>query len=370
MKDRISKLLGMPWVPPARGKTPYLWLLPLVFIGWKYLYVRPSWLELLLLALTLAVFLPLYFASYWGPLKRTVLIAVLTCGVGIAWMPFNYSAGSFIILAACMCSAIPNVRAGFAAVVAMIAVAMLAALLNPKVPMAMVALLLLIGLPVGIATVMEEDQRRSRMKLLRKQEEVEHLATIAERERISRDLHDLLGHTLSLITLKAELAGKLHARDPAAALKEVRDIEHSARHALAEVRSAVTGYRQTGFAHELACARASLAAARVDLHAQIQDFVLPAAAENVMSLALREAVTNIVRHARASRCDVTLALQDGAIVFRVADNGQAREGKALHAGNGLNGMRERIHALGGRMQVTVEQGLALELALPMQGGAA
>jgi two-component system sensor histidine kinase DesK len=369
MKERFRQLLGMPWVPPSRGKSPYLWLLPLVFMGWKYFYVRPSALEAAMLVLTAVVFLPLYFASYWGPLRRTLAIAAVTCGIGVAWMPHNFSAGSFVILAGCMCAAIPNVRLGFLAVLATILVALGAALLNPGVPPAMAALLVLIGLPVGIATVMEEDQRRSRMKLLRKQEEVEHLATIAERERISRDLHDLLGHTLSLITLKAELAGKLHARDPEAALKEVRDIERSARHALSEVRSAVTGYRQTGFVHELASARASLAAAQVGMSAEIQDFLLPAAAENIMSLALREAVTNIVRHAGATHCQVSLALQDNTILLRVADNGNARKDAQLRAGNGLNGMRERIVALGGRMQLKVGQGVALELALPWQGAA-
>lgn len=370
MRDSIKQLLHMPWVPPNRGKTPYLWLLPLLFMGWKYVYVRPSLLEAAMLVLTLVVFLPMYFASFWGPLRRTLVIAVVTAGIGIVWMPHNFSAGTFIIFAACMCSAIPNVRLGLAGVVGIMSAALVGVMLTPGIPLRIMLPALLIGLMVGTAAVMEEDQRRSRMKLLRKQEEVEHLATIAERERISRDLHDLLGHTLSLITLKAELAGKLHGRDPAAALKEIQDIEQSARHALSEVRSAVTGYRQTGFAHELASARASLAAAQVELATDIQNFILPAAAENVMSLALREAVTNIVRHAGATRCDVSLSLKDNMVVFRVADNGNAAKAAPLREGNGLAGMRERISALGGRMQLRVEQGVALELALPWQGGAA
>jgi two-component system sensor histidine kinase DesK len=370
MKDSVTRTERRPLVPPSRGKTPYLWLLPLSFMGWKYLYVKPAAFELLMLALTVAVFLPLYFASFWGPVRRTMVIAAVTCGIGVAWMPFNYSAGTFVIFACCMCTALPSVRAGFVAVLAIVLVALGGTLMHPHIPLGAVLPVLCVGLLVGFGTVMEEDQRRSRMQLLRKQEEVEHLATIAERERISRDLHDLLGHTLSLITLKAELAGKLHGRDPDGALREVREIEQSARHALAEVRSAVTGYRQTGFAHELACARASLSAAQVDMTAHIQDFVLPAAAENVMSLALREAVTNIVRHAGATHCEVSLVLQDKMIVFRVVDNGKAQPGRVLQRGNGLNGMRERISALGGQMQLKAGQGLALELALPMHGSAA
>jgi hypothetical protein len=119
---------------------------------------------------------------------------------------------------------------------------------------------------------MEGGLRASRKQLLRKQEEVEHIARIAERERISRDLHDLLGHSLSLIALKAELAGKLAGRDLEACKREIADIETSARRALAEVRTAVTGYRDSGLSGALASARASLAAAGVELREEVQQF--------------------------------------------------------------------------------------------------
>ena len=176
---------------------------------------------------------------------------------------------------------------------------------------------LTMGLSVGVATVMDASLRRSREQLLRKQEEVEHLATIAERERISRDLHDLLGHTLSLITLKAELAGKLLERDAAACGREIADIEQSARNALAEVRSAVSGYRQAGLAHELANARVALASAGVTLDSALEPIALGAAAENVLALVLREAVTNILRHAGARRCDFIFATQFQATLLQI-----------------------------------------------------
>jgi two-component system sensor histidine kinase DesK len=172
----------------------------------------------------------------------------------------------------------------------------------------------LIGLSVGVASIMEGGLRASRKQLLRKQEEVEHIARIAERERISRDLHDLLGHSLSLIALKAELAGKLAGRDLDACKREIADIEASARRALAEVRTAVTGYRDSGLPGALASARASLAAAGVALREdvqQVQQFAR-ARAEHVLALALREAVTNVVRHAGATRCTVGLALEEGS----------------------------------------------------------
>lgn len=168
-----------------------------------------------------------------------------------------------------------------------------------------------------------------------------------------------------MITLKAELAGKLIERDPQACRSEIRDIEQTARKALSEVRSAVTGIRQTGFAHELATARASLAAANVGFTEQVQPCVLPAALENVLSLALREAVTNILRHAGASHCEVRMALESGMVVLRVRDNGRALQGGAIAHGSGLSGMKERVAALGGRLALRADRGLALELSLPM-----
>jgi two-component system sensor histidine kinase DesK len=231
-----------------------------------------------------------------------------------------------------------------------------------------------VGLSVGVASIMESGLRASRRQLLRKQEEVEHIARIAERERISRDLHDLLGHSLSLIALKAELAGKLAGRDLDACKREIADVEATARRALAEVRTAVTGYRDSGLSGALASARASLAAAGIELREDVMDFALAPALEHVLALALREAVTNVVRHAGASRCTVRLALEEGNAVLRVEDDGgRLRAGDEVRAGNGLSGMRERAASAGGELLLRVENGLRLALRLPvpdMEGKAA
>jgi two-component system sensor histidine kinase DesK len=223
-----------------------------------------------------------------------------------------------------------------------------------------------IGLSVGVASIMEGGLRASRKQLLRKQEEVEHIARIAERERISRDLHDLLGHSLSLIALKAELAGKLAGRDIEACRREIADVETTARRALAEVRTAVTGYRDSGLSGALASARASLAAAGVELREEVQQFALAPALEHVLALALREAVTNVVRHAGATRCTVGLALEEGSAVLRVIDDGdRLRADGEVCVGNGLTGMRERALAAGGKLSIKVDKGLRLELRLPV-----
>ena len=361
-------MLALPWVPASHGKAPYLWALSLLFLLWKYVGGPPGPLELAALMLTVLVFLPMYFASFWPAPGRLPLLIVLTCLLGVLWAPHNFTANTFFIFAAAMCAGFVPQRRAYLALACVLALSLAVGATLGKYSLAFMLPALAVGVPVGVASIMDASLRRSREQLLRKQEEVQHMATIAERERISRDLHDLLGHTLSLITLKAELAGKMAGRDLAACKQEIADIEHCARNALAEVRSAVTGYRLTGLQHELDTARATLGAAGIVLATQIETITLPAAAENVMALALREAVTNIVRHAGASRCDVTLTLEGGTILFRIADDGTLAEGSPpLRHGNGLLGMQERVGGIGGRLAMQVDHGLALELRLPMGG---
>lgn len=367
--QNVVNALRAPWVPPAVGKGPYLWAWSFLFILWKYVYVAPSPAEVVWLVLTVLVFFPVYFLSFWRCNLQVVPLLLFVVLLGVLWAPYNSGASTFFIFGCAMCSRFE--RRGYS-YLGIALVLLCACVMTPYVTLKInfLAPALIVGGPVGFASVIEENMRRSRDQLLRKQEEVAHLARIAERERISRDLHDLLGHTLSMITLKAELAGKLLERDPAACRDEIRDIEQTARNALNEVRSAVTGIRQTGFAHELATARASLAAARVGFTEQVQPCVLPAALENVLSLALREAVTNILRHAGASHCEVSMTLESGMVLLRVRDNGQALErGGAIVHGSGLSGMKERVTALGGRLALRVDSGLALELSLPMGGTA-
>ncbi|MCG2584452.1 sensor histidine kinase [Massilia sp. TS11] len=351
-----------PWLPASMGKSPYLWLVSLCFFFWKYAYVRPTALELLALAASLILFMPLYFYSHWVRGARSLLCVLLTTLLAVLWTPHNMGASSLYIFACAMCAGLAAPRA-YVVVGAVIVVATLASLSSAPVPLSLLIPVWVVGISVGVTAILESSLRRSRESLLRKQEEVEHMARIAERERISRDLHDLLGHTLSLISIKAELAGKLLARDPAASQREIQDIEATARRALAEVRAAVTGFRQAGFAQELANAAAALAAARIEFVPEIAQLALPPAVENVMSLALREAVTNIVRHAGATRCELALQVEGSLIVFRIRDNGAAQG--ELSDGNGLRGMRERVAAIGGHLAVRAEQGLALELRLPL-----
>jgi two-component system, NarL family, sensor histidine kinase DesK len=192
--------------------------------------------------------------------------------------------------------------------------------------------------------------------------QVEHLATVAERERISRDLHDLLGQTLTGIVVRSQLAQRLVAADPAAGRAEMAAVEQAAREALTEVRATVSGWRQVDIGAELAAARDALGAAGVELVVDRDpDLVLTPSAETALGLALREGATNVVRHAQARRCTIALRGVGDQVVLQIVDDGGGGGGRD---GTGLTGMRERIAALGGEVRRATHPGTALSISVP------
>lgn len=203
---------------------------------------------------------------------------------------------------------------------------------------------------------------RRRVALL--QAEKERLAADAERERIARDLHDLLGHTLSVIVLKSELAARLAEKNPARAAQEIREVEQISREALQEVRSAVRGYRGSGFGAELARAKVALDAAGVKLVMTDTVPELPEGTEASAAMLLREAVTNVVRHARASEVKITLVKAAQGYTLTVQDDGVGGTGPE---GTGLNSMRERLRAMGGTLERNGSQGTRLVAFFPAEG---
>ena len=216
---------------------------------------------------------------------------------------------------------------------------------------------------VGASNIHFAQRNRVNKKLLKAQEEIEHLATVAERERIARDLHDVLGHTLSVIILKSELAGKLMERDPNRAGHEIREVEQISRQALSEVRDAIRGYRSQGLPAELARAKATLETAGVAVQCEAARIEMPALHETVLSMAVREAVTNVVRHAHARTCALRLAQQNGSCRLQIEDDGR---GGLESEGNGLRGMRERVEMLGGTLECNSRAGTRLTITLPLK----
>jgi two-component system, NarL family, sensor histidine kinase DesK len=190
-------------------------------------------------------------------------------------------------------------------------------------------------------------------------------AVADERLRFSRDLHDLLGHTLSLIVVKAEVVRRLAERDPSAAAAQAADIEEVGRRALVEIREAVTGYREASLTAELSRARSALSAASVEVFVRRTAGSLPGPADALLAWVVREAVTNIVRHAQATECEIALHADKDVVTLSVADDGRGPDGTAL--GNGLRGLLERVSAAGGTLSTGARDGggFRLEVSLPV-----
>jgi two-component system, NarL family, sensor histidine kinase DesK len=317
----------------------------------------------LITLLATVVFLVLYFGLFWVNYRQGLLhiAAMILMGVGFA----KYNGGAttfFIFAAACGPFVVDN---EVDAIKILLAVQAAAALTWWGFHLNGWFLLFGNGLSfvVGASDIHFAQRNRANRKLLRAQEEIEHLAKVAERERIARDLHDVLGHTLSVIILKSELAGKLMDRDPQRAGNEIREVEQISRQALSEVRDAIRGYRSQGLSAELAQARATLETAGVSVKCEAAKITLPALQESVLSMAVREAVTNIVRHAQARTCSLRLQQQNGDCQLAIEDDGR---GGAQYEGNGLRGMRERVEMLGGTLNRESQSGTRLTITLPLK----
>ncbi|MDT0328184.1 sensor histidine kinase [Nocardiopsis lambiniae] len=186
-------------------------------------------------------------------------------------------------------------------------------------------------------------------ELSRTREELALAAVDRERLRFSRDLHDLLGHSMSVIVVKAEAVRRLAPRDAAAAAAQAADIEEVGRRSLTEIREAVSGYRESGLSHELDRARSALAGAGMTVTVRRSGPPPPTEAEAVLGWVVREAVTNAIRHSGASNVELVVAHEDGNARVTVTDDGCGRS-PGPEGGHGLTGLGERLALAGGRLE--------------------
>src|SRR5277367_4207959 len=289
------------------GWSPLLWVLYLGFFFIDPILSHASAKLWLYDGIGAAVFLVLYFGLFWieNPFNLVHIGGMVL--LGVLFQRINSGACTFFIFAAAM---LPfSVRTRRAALIGLLTIASVGAINGLRLHMNgwIVFDSSLFPLVIGAGNIFFAERNRMNHKLSKANEEIEHLAKVAERERIARDLHDVLGHTLSVITLKSELAGKLIDRDPQRAGKEIREVEEISRQALSEVRDAIRGYRSQGLAAELAQAKTTLETAGVAVYCDTPATVkIPAMHEGVLSMAVREAVTNVVRHAQAHTCNLRL----------------------------------------------------------------
>ena len=197
---------------------------------------------------------------------------------------------------------------------------------------------------------------------IQSRQEIQQLAVIAERERIARDLHDILGHTLSSIALKAELAEKLLKQDKIDDVSEhLSDLHKIARESLSLVRQTVSGYKHRGLSGEVIqlCEKLRQNGFSVELDGEIPS--LSARAETALILALTELTTNILRHSNGNHCQISFQLDGESVVISMRDNGLI---KSITPGNGLNGIQERLHALAGDISAQISNGARFDITLP------
>jgi len=317
-------------------------------------------LTLLGMALCAALVLGTRAAAGWWRYAVVVALAAL----GAVFTPANWCGFVYFVYAATLAGRLGPPRRGAVALALLLAFVVALAAAGRLAVGVMVPALLCTAVG-GVVALTVAQKQGMYLQLLRAQEEVQRLAAVAERERIARDLHDVLGHTLSVIILKSELAAKLALQDPQRAQGEMEDVERTAREALSEIRDTIRGYRAQGLPAELERARQTLATAGVEAECHSEEVPLDGARETVLALVVREAVTNVVRHAAARRCRLDVAMEDGHCRLEVADDGRGASGTE---GNGLRGMRERVEALGGALVLDGRQGTRLIVTLPVGAG--
>lgn len=354
--------------PMDFNRHPWFGLVYLCFVYLPLIFARKDiGMAVVWSTLACAVFVPVWqrYLIDTIPKPERLRLIVLTALLGYALMGLQPGGNTFVIYAMTMAVAsFPPQRGLTMAVLFWALMAVELWFLIPDIGMALgVAAIMAIVAGTACAGILSERARERQDALLRlSQDEVRRLAAMAERERIGRDLHDVLGHTLSLVVLKTQLARRLLGRDAEAAEAQLAELEQAARSALDQVREAVSGIRSCGLAAELAAARLSLLDAEITLDAELTPLELPAEIDAAYALALREAITNVIRHARASRVHVRLTA-DGA-VWRLSISDDGIGGARPKSGHsGLPGFAERARALGGELTLTSAPGAGTQIEL-------
>ncbi|MGO4788824.1 sensor histidine kinase [Paenibacillus sp. 2KB_20] len=233
-----------------------------------------------------------------------------------------------------------------------------------QLPFMLVSVVGVILLPVTNYNRNKNDQLQGQLEDANKR--ISELVKLEERQRIARDLHDTLGQKLSLIGLKSDLAGKLMTQDTERARAEINDVRQTARTALKEVREMVTRMRGTRLTDEIFRIQQILKAAQIELtfEGTLEPENLSLMNENVISMCLKEAVNNIVKHSNATACSIVIESTETDLVAKVKDNGTGFVTDARNRGNGLRGMRERLEFVNGSMEFTSGEGTTLILRVP------
>ena len=305
--------------------------------GLVYMWI--SFQMVLNIAMTLMfgyIYLSLFTAFFIGNIRQTVGFYIMY-GLHIGFTVLSIAAGYFIYLD----------------------------LFLTQTPFIIIAVLGVVLLPFTLYTRNKQENLESELETAK--DRISELIIHEERQRIARDLHDTLGQKLSMIGLKSDLAARLVEKNPQQAILEIKDIRQTASVALKEVRELVADMRAVRIEEELFRVEQILRAAEIDfkLVGNPKAIHMPVLSENVVSMCLKEAITNIVKHSKASTCIVTLEQNENELMLSVKDNGIGFEETVSLVGSGLKGMQERVEFLNGTVEVKSEHGTEIMIHVPV-----
>lgn len=348
--------------PERFGFFPYIWLIYLVFPVMNF--AGYSGYKLMAGYALLLLFLVTYRQLYWAEDRmytawlglQLLIIVVLT----VVYSPYNMYMGFFSSNFVGWYTDMRRFRralAAFTAVLAGLGLFYLPQVYGPDILFMLPFALMMLITPFGIRSI---NRRRVLEKELdQANEQIKEMIKREERMRIARDLHDTMGHTLSLITLKSQLVEKLVVKNPERAQAEAREIQRTSRAALRQVRELVSEMRAVSVAEELAEAAEMLRSAEIALEVD-GDAALPGVSDltqSILSLCIKEAITNIVKHSGADRCRIGIGMTAGEVRITVEDNGvglgqdRGAEEAERQGGNGMKGMAERLSLIDGSLSL-------------------
>ncbi|MGM9987636.1 MAG: sensor histidine kinase [Bacillaceae bacterium] len=355
-----------------KGITPYIWII-LCILPFYYIAESTSLIEIIIGILIIILFFIIYriafIAKGWSIYIWTYLLILIST----TWIIlFHYVYLSFFL--AYYIGNVRNRIAFFVLYISLLVTTSVAIPLNflqqnelflKQIPFVVVTWISVILLPFSIRNRNEVDQLEA--KLQHANQKIAELIKIEERERIARDLHDTLGQKLSLIGLKSDLARKLIYKNPEQAKNELKDVQQTARTALNEVRKLVSSIRTVRLNEELVRVRALLHAANIEYigmnEVKLTNGTL--LTENILSMCLKEAVNNVVKHSGATQCIVSIEQSWKDIVMTIKDDGTFKQTSAsLLKGHGLIGMRERVEFANGSIEIDIENGTTLVITVP------
>jgi two-component system sensor histidine kinase DesK len=341
---------------------PWPWLIYLAAYAIPWLWAPPNKVQLLLTALAFASFLPVCIASFRLRGRQLLVSLLVMIAIGVLSVPIGGGWTVFAIYPAMQAARLRPRRAAISGVIATILVFLLAGISSGQ-PLAWWLPSLILPTLLGAASLSREALFERTRALLASQGEVRRLAEIAERERMARDLHDTVGRTLTLVALRADLVSRLARQDGEAARAEALLIATEARAGLQEVSAALEGKVGGSLDREMSVSAQALAAADIKAELRRDPDGVPRDVAALLAMTLREAVTNVIRHANATRCEIELEAGPNAVRLTVKDDGI---GGPVEFGNGLTGMKQRLIAAGGDMSVVAQRsGTELIATVPL-----